>query len=465
MNFEELKQEFIKLKKEELDYINDLVIENNKRELKEEELLEAYRMINKFANKLDELFKKIRKSVNRKELSKDGIIFEFNVDKDYLSSVKGTPDHKRFVLQQLLINPETYKVEVAYNRYCYAPVPLGYYLDHSGFSNGIRVYTGIYRDYDGLGISYSEYGSYYYLNDSYPESILVDDMKEYEMDKIIIHLPKYVMTDEVTRIFKETLNNSNNKKIMDCVNETNKRINELSYNRNPDTKEKVLLNKIHELYRKVKGRLDKEEYLYKGDFIEILKEIYRLPNRKTVSKEKIIKNGGKNGVIVIPIVKPNNKYAREERKFILTVQNRINNKLIAEFPSGFIEDGEKPLEAAKRELLEETGYTTDDVFILDEAYISPGIDNAKNYIAVAYNCEKTNEPKEDGTELVAYGLFKENELKYIIDKNIMSGAMNKLAYYNYIMNVDGSGYDIKECYTKQNDLKKKRKVNSLEKWR
>lgn len=36
--------------------------------------------------------------------------------------------------------------------------------------------------------------------------------------------------------------------------------------------------------------------------------------------------------------------------------------------------------------------------------------------------------------MVNYGLFTEFELKYLIIKNIMNGAMNKLAYYNLINN-------------------------------
>lgn len=41
-----------------------------------------------------------------------------------------------------------------------------------------------------------------------------------------------------------------------------------------------------------------------------------------------------------------------------------------------------------------------------------------------------------GTELIDYGLFSEKELEYLINKNIINGAMNKLAYYNLINNVD-----------------------------
>ena len=85
---------------------------------------------------------------------------------------------------------------------------------------------------------------------------------------------------------------------------------------------------------------------------------------------------------------------------------------------------------------EETGYVSDDLFIVDEAFTSPGIDNSITYIVIANNCIKTDEIKTNGTELVNYGLFSEVELKYLISNNIMNGAMNKLAYYNLVNNVD-----------------------------
>lgn len=264
------------------------------------------------------------------------------------------------------------------------------------------------------------------------------DIDKFEKDKIIIHSKKYVHSYEIKKIFKEELLNIKNKTLNDCVVQTRNRIEKLNYTRSPEYKEKILLDRINKLYQKVKGQFIKEEILYSGNFLQILRETYRLPNSAIVSKEKILKNGGKDSVIIIAIT--------QDKEYIITIQNRINNKLITEFPSGYIENNENPIEAAKRELNEETGYISDNLFLIDEAYTSPGTDNSKTYIIIANNCIKSNKKNTTGTELVDYELFSKKELEYLINKNIMNGAMNKLAYYNLINNVD----DCNDIYTKSN---------------
>ena len=252
------------------------------------------------------------------------------------------------------------------------------------------------------------------------KEISIKKIYDFEKGKIIIRVTSYVDEVEVREIFREELLNENNKTLEDCANSTMIRVNELNYLRSPEYKEKMLLEKITNIYEKVKGKLTKEEILYSGDFINLIKEVYSLPNNKTITREKIVKNGGKDSVIIVATDSNGN--------YILTFQTRINDKIIAEFPSGYIENGEDVIEAAKRELKEETGYVSDNVTILDESYYSVGIDNSVCCIVRMKNCVKAFDVNPN--ENLAYGLFSEEELKYLLNNNIMSGSLNKLAYHS-----------------------------------
>ena len=250
-------------------------------------------------------------------------------------------------------------------------------------------------------------------------------MESYEKGCIIFRATRYVHDWDIRTIYKEEIKKPDNKTEEDLIKAVNKRIKRLNIVKNPKYKEKQLLKKINTLYSKVKGELIKDEILYNGKFLKTIKETYLLPNNKTVEKEKIVKNNGKDAVIIIPKIDG----IGMDSNYIITFQQRINGEILAEFPSGYIEENESPMEAAKRELEEETGYTSKDISIIEEAYTSPGIDNSKTYIVFAASCEKTNTTKKNQTELLSAGLFSKRELEYLVGNNIMNGALNKLVYY------------------------------------
>lgn len=307
------------------------------------------------------------------------------------------------------------------------------------YSKPIYIFDGFYDASEDeyspcFGDDYIEAIYYSPYKWSYSIRISKKEMKSFEENKIIIKNKKYVDIDEAKKICREELENSNNKSEEDLVNRINIRIEKYNFIHSPKYREKLLLDRINELYSKVNGMYINGEILYNGKFLEMIKETYKLPNNKVVEKEKIVKNKGKNSVIIIPQVYSNNIH----NDYILTFQSRINNQVLAEFPAGYIEENETPLEAAKRELLEETGYTSNNMVVLDEAYTSPGIDNSKTYIVLAENCKKMDNPTGKGTELVNYGIFTRHELDYLVDSNIMNGAMNKLAYCKLVTDQPGN---------------------------
>ena len=429
MNIEKLKKEFIKLKSGELAYLDNIAKLGYQKTFSQEEKLNIYRKLKFYENENAKFYKILSDILyESKEQNMDKVFIEIKLKDDFFNKVSDIFNrHRYLILRRYNINLEnnsyilTVKdiINERYTKYRYEdfdylfnnqelfekPIYIfTYYDDHSDEYFLFDFTTGIYSDF--------VYGD--------RKEISVKEMENFEKGKIIMRVTSYVDEVEVSTIFREELLNENNKTLEDCANSTMIRVNELNYLRSPEYKEKMLLEKITKLYDKVKGNLTKEEILYSGDFINLIREVYSLPNNRTITREKIVKNGGKDSVIIVATDSNGN--------YILTFQTRINDKIIAEFPSGYIEDGEGVIEAAKRELKEETGYVSDIVTLLDEFYYSVGIDNSICYIVRMKNSVKAFDVNSN--ENLTYGIFTEEELKYLLNNNIMCGGLNKLAYYS-----------------------------------
>ena len=59
------------------------------------------------------------------------------------------------------------------------------------------------------------------------------------------------------------------------------------------------------------------------------------------------------------------------------------NASLLEFPGGFIDKNEEPSQAARRELFEETKYSSDSLELINWSYTWPGRTSQKNYVFVA----------------------------------------------------------------------------------
>ena len=67
-------------------------------------------------------------------------------------------------------------------------------------------------------------------------------------------------------------------------------------------------------------------------------------------------------------------------------------------PAGFIEPGESPEQGARRELLEETGYSAPTLLHLASFVLVPDLSSSRGYMFFAPNAEATSTPHPDADE-------------------------------------------------------------------
>ena len=151
----------------------------------------------------------------------------------------------------------------------------------------------------------------------------------------------------------------------------------------------------------------------------IKSEVYdcTLNNGEIIRREKLIKgNNDGSAAIVLPITIENN--------VLLVVEPRVFTKRTVGLglPAGYIEPGEEGIDAAKRELSEETGYVPKEIVPLGGFYQDMGISSAFNQLFLATGCEKKDTQHLDEGEYIRYFECTYDEALELIDMGYIQGC-------------------------------------------
>lgn len=118
-----------------------------------------------------------------------------------------------------------------------------------------------------------------------------------------------------------------------------------------------------------------------------------------------------------------------EDAVVLIRQYRIGiEKVCLEIPGGMVDPGEDARTAAARELLEETGYTSESWKHLGTVSPNPAIQNNYLHSYVALDARKTHEPHLDDSEVVAVHTVPLAEMTEILRRGGIEHALVVTAF-------------------------------------
>ncbi|MBQ9748866.1 MAG: NUDIX hydrolase [Clostridia bacterium] len=166
------------------------------------------------------------------------------------------------------------------------------------------------------------------------------------------------------------------------------------------------------LYEELKETFVSREEIFDGYIVHLVRDTVALPNGATATREVALHNGA---VCVVPIT--------DKGEIIMERQFRYPfDRVMWEIPAGKLDPGETDhLEAAKRELREETGYTAEKYTFIGEFFPSPAILSENIHMYVATGLKKGDQDLDEDEFLEVITLPMDKVVEMILSGEITDG--------------------------------------------
>lgn len=172
-----------------------------------------------------------------------------------------------------------------------------------------------------------------------------------------------------------------------------------------------------------KWNLLESEYLIRRPWLTARRDRVKLPNGQINDEFYVLEYPDWVNVIAVT----------EEGEFIMIEQYRHGlGEVQMEICAGVVEKGEHHLDAAKRELMEESGFGGGKWRLLTVLSGNPSTTNNLTYCYVAEGVKKISDQHLDRTEDVAVRILSRNDVENLLRKDVMKQSLMVAPLLRYL---------------------------------
>ncbi len=180
-------------------------------------------------------------------------------------------------------------------------------------------------------------------------------------------------------------------------------------------------------FLQVKAKINKSNEIYKGKHFSFVTEDITLPNGVT-SEIAMVRHPGSTAIV--PLL--------DDHTVVMIWQYRHPiREYVIEIPAGTMEPGESPLNCAKRELEEETGFKANELVELSHIHMLPAYSDEKIYLYLAKNLSVSQQNLDEG-EIIHTVKYSLDETMRLINNGRITDALTIMAIYRTWVYLQGN---------------------------